>query len=705
MDEVVVAATRWDQNTRDVPMKITSLSPGEIRHQNPQTSADLLGVSGEVFIQKSQLGGGSPMIRGFATSRLLYQIDGIRMNTAIFRSGNIQNVISLDPYAMERTEILFGPGSVVYGSDAIGGVMVFQTLTPQLSFSDKTLVRGQATARHSSVNNELSAHADVNVGWNQWASMTSFSTFDFDHQLMGGHGPDEYLRPFYVQRQDSVDIVVTNEDTRLQRPSGYSQMNMMQKIRFVPAESWDLQYGFHYSETSKYARYDRHIRYRAGQPRYGEWDYGPQIWMMNNLTASHRANNSFYDQLTIRLAQQHFEESRIDRNINDAIRHHRVEDVEAYSLNLDFNVSLGSRGVLFYGAEIVTNDVTSVGTDEDIIAGVSEPGPSRYPQSTWDSYAAYLSYQHRVSDAFLVQAGARYNRFALDAVFDTTFYPFPFTTANLNDGALTGSLGCVFRPAEDWVISANAATGFRAPNVDDVGKVFDSEAGSVVVPNPNLAAEYAYNADLGIAKAFGEVVKLDLTGYYTSLQDAMVRRDYQLNGMDSIVYAGELSQVQAIQNAAMATVYGIQAGIEITVPSGFSLTSDFNYQVGEEELDDGTVSPSRHAAPWFGVSRLRFASTGFLMEFYAAYSGEKAYEDLPEEEKGKPEIYAVDPNGNPYSPGWYTLNVKVSCEFTDHLTLHAGIENLTDQRYRPYSSGIVSPGRNFVISLDMRGVF
>ncbi|MDP4587448.1 MAG: TonB-dependent receptor plug domain-containing protein, partial [Flavobacteriales bacterium] len=120
LETVVVSATRWRQNTGDVPSEITVISGKDVQLQQPQTAADLLGVSGKVFIQKSQQGGGSPMIRGFATNRLLYTVDGVRMNTAIFRGGNIQNVISLDPFAIERTEVLFGPGSVMYGSDAIG---------------------------------------------------------------------------------------------------------------------------------------------------------------------------------------------------------------------------------------------------------------------------------------------------------------------------------------------------------------------------------------------------------------------------------------------------------------------------------------------------------------------------------------------------------------------------------------------------------
>ncbi len=699
LDEVVISGTKWRQNANTVPSKIISIAPTDAILLNPQTAADLLGMSGKVFIQKSQQGGGSPMIRGFATNRLLYTVDGVRMNTAIFRAGNIQNVINIDPFATENTEVLFGPGSVIYGSDAIGGVMSFQTLTPQLSLTDNPLITGKAEARYSSANNEKTGHFDVNVGWKKWAMVTSISSWDFNHLRQGSNGPDDYIKPYYVQRQDSVDWVITQDDSLLQIPTAYSQINLMQKLRFTPNEKWDFQYGFHYSETSPYGRYDRHNRTKNGTARYAEWNYGPQLWMMNNLNISHTGNNIIYDGLTIRLAMQSFEESRIDRSLNKDIRNTQSEEVQAYSFNLDFNKSLGKKNTLFYGVEYVLNEVKSIGMLTDISINLSEAGPSRYPQSKWVSIAAYLNNALKVSDKFTLQAGLRYNQFILDAEFDTTFYPFPFTTANNNNGALTGSIGGVYRPTETWVINANFGTAFRAPNVDDLGKVFDSEPGTVTVPNPDLEAEYAYNFDLGIAKVFGELIKVDLTGYYTLLQNAIVRRDYQFNGQDSIPYDGEMSKVQANQNAAVANVYGIQAGLELKLPAGFNFSSDLNYQVGEEELDNGTTSPSRHAAPLFGVSRLIFKANKLNMQLNTMYQGERKYEDLAEEEKGKDELYAKDANGNNYSPSWYTLNFHAMFQITSNFILGAGIENITDQRYRPYSSGISGAGRNYVLSL------
>ena len=701
LDQIVVSATRWKQNKRDIPAKISSIGARDVALQNPQTAADMLGGSGEVFIQKSQQGGGSPMIRGFSTNRLLYTIDGVRMNTAIFRSGNLQNVISIDPFAIENTEIFFGPGSIIYGSDAIGGVMSFQTLTPRLSSTDKPLIAGKAVTRHGSANQEKTGHADFQVGWKKWAMASSFTSADYGDLRMGTKGPEEYLKHYYIQRQDNVDVVVRNDDPLVQRPTAYAQINLMQKIRFTPNERWDFQYGFHYSTTSSYSRYDRLLRLRNGLPRSAEWSYGPQVWQMHHLNVAHQGNNAWYDQMTLRLAHQFLEESRIDRDLNRTIRFNRVEKVDALSANLDFLKLLGTKYRFYYGVEAVVDQVHSTGTDENVLNGTVVEGPSRYPQSDWSSYAAYLNGQVKFSDKWLFQAGVRYSHFVLNADFSNNlaFYPFPYSTARINKGALTGSIGFVYDPAADWSLSANASTGFRSPNVDDLGKVFDSEPGFVLVPNPSLGAEYAYNAEMDVAKVFGDAVKIDLAVFYTVLNNALVRRNFTLNGRDSILYAGELSQVQAIQNAARTTVYGFQAGLEVKLAGGFRFSSQFNVQKGEEELDNGDKSPARHAAPWFGTSRLTYAANKLNMQVYLQYSGEVPYSRLPEEGRATDYIFAVDANGNPYYPGWYTLNYKAMYQFAEHLSLSAGVENLTDQRYRPYSSGLVAPGRNFILSL------
>ena len=197
----------------------------------------------------------------------------------------------------------------------------------------------------------------------------------------------------------------------------------------------------------------------------------------------------------------------------------------------------------------------------DNITGMTLPDASRYPDgSTWQSLAAYTSLQLKLFEKLSFQGGLRYNHILVDANFEDGFYDFPFTEANIDTGALTGSAGLAWNPNSVLGWRFNFGTAFRAPNIDDVGKVFDSEPGSVVVPNPDLKPEYATTGEVGVTLNFNNVFKLDLATYFTSLEDALVRRDFELDGETEIEYQGELSNVQAIQNAAKAEVYGFEGG-------------------------------------------------------------------------------------------------------------------------------------------------
>lgn len=700
-DEIIVTAARWQKSKSEVPEKISVIDKEEIAFQSPQTAADLLGVSGEVFIQKSQLGGGSPMIRGFATNRLLYTIDGIRMNTAIFRAGNIQNVISLDPFAIEGVEVLFGPGSVPYGSDAIGGVMNFRTMNPSFA-SDKPIeVNGGANVRYSTANQEKTGHFDFSISGKNWAALTSVSSHNFNNLRMGSHGPKDYLRTFYVTRMDSIDRIVANEDPHVQNPTGYQQINLMQKIRFSPKPQWDIQYGFHFSETTNYSRYDRLSETSIDKkPVFAVWDYGPQKWQMNHLEISHLNNFLLFDKMTIRMAHQFFEESRIDRRFN----HHRlrtqVEQVNAWSLNADFKKTMGTQDVE-YGLEAIRNDVLSRSSAVNILNGTPMQVADRYPQSNWQSYAAFANYQVKLSNKHLLQAGLRYNLFSIQSNFKRSleFYPFDFEQVQLQNAAVTGNLAYIYRPSTDCTIRAILANGFRAPNVDDMGKIFDFQVGEVVVPNYNLKPEYAYNAEVGIVKAFNDRLRLEFTAYYTLLQNAMVRRPISINGSDSIMFDGSMAKTFAVQNAAHATVFGFHSGFELKILPQLSLNSKVNYQRGKEEMDNGDISPSRHAAPWFGISRLTFKKDKVDIQLYSVYTGAVLYKNLNEEERNKTFLYAKDENGNPFSPAWFTINLKTQYYFSEKLWLSVGIENIGDLRYQPYSSGIAAPGRNVIMSI------
>jgi hemoglobin/transferrin/lactoferrin receptor protein len=701
LDEVVISASKFEQSKKEVPQKIVSIKSEDILFQNPQTSADLLQNSGQVFVQKSQLGGGSPMIRGFSTNRLMISVDGVRMNNAIFRGGNLQNVISIDPLSVQNTEVILGAGSVIYGSDAIGGVMNFYTQKPTLSSTDSLEVKTNLMARYATANREKTGHIDVNLGFKKWAFYTSVSYTDFEDLKMGKHGPDDYLRPEYVITQDGIDQVVQNDDPRLQRFTGYNQINLLQNVHYKADDRLSFDLGLHYSTTSDYPRYDRLIRYRDGHLRSAEWYYGPQRWFLGNFQLTKlSSHSSFYDKIKFTAAYQNFQESRIDRSFGSQTRRIRKENVDAISVNLDLEKSISDQSKVFYGMEYIYNRVGSEGKEENIADGTSQATATRYPDgSTWQSIAAYLSYKYKPNKKFTFQTGARYNHIIIkaDLTENNTFYNFPFSDADLNTGALTGTAGLSWEVNKLMQWKLNATTAFRAPNIDDVGKVFDSEPGSVVVPNADLKPEYAYGGELALALNFDNIVKLDLATYYTYLHNALVRRNFTINGESEIIYDGELSTVQAIQNASKAWIYGFEVGAEVNVSKSVQLTTQYSIVGGTEEDDAGMEVPVRHVAPAFGNAHLIWKNKQLKFDGYINFNGELSNNDLSPSVAGY--LFAEDENGNPYSPSWYTLNLRSQYKVNASTTLSATLENITNQRYRTYSSGIAAPGMNLIVAL------
>ncbi len=702
LNEIVVSASKWQERRQEVPAKIISIKPENIKLGNSQTSADIISDHGQIYVQKSQLGGGSPMIRGFSANKVLIVVDGVRMNNAIYRSGNLQNVISIDPNTIETTEIVLGPGSVMYGSDALGGVMDFHLLKPRLSTSDDVRFEGDAMTRFSSANQEGTWHASVNTGVGKWAIASAFSYSKFNDLKMGSHGPDEYLKKHYVIRKDGIDKVIENDDPEKQRFSGYSQRNFLQKIRFKPNNKWDLTYSFLYTETSDVPRYDRLVKEKAGKPVYAEWYYGPQKWMMNNISATFSGKKIIADHIKMIAAHQLYKESRYDRKLNSDKKRSQEEKVNVYTLNIDADKKINNKKTLYYGIEGVFNTINSVANKTSISTSKVSPTGSRYPDnSKYATAALYANYKYQIAKRMFLMAGARYSYINVNIPTPENSSDFPFLTndVSINMGALNGSAGLAYNPNNSTQLNLNLSSGYRAPNIDDLAKVFNYDDDAIVVPNSNLSPEYAYNAEVGITKTFIDRIQLSVCGFYTHLNNAMVKDDFTYNGKSVITEDdGTQVAVKALVNKDYANIYGISASVKADINSFMALKSDITYTDGEDK--DGYSL--RHVSPLFGSTHLFINSRKIKTDIYLNYHGEVSYDNLAPVEREKPQIYATDSNGNPYSPSWYTANIKVNYFVTKNIIVNAALENIFDKRYRTYSSGIVAPGRNFIIGLRLK---
>ncbi len=697
IQEVVVAASKWNEEHREVPLVIDKIMAQKARIYSPQTSADLLSANSKVFVQKSQLGGGSPMIRGFSANRVLLVVDGVRLNNAIYRGGNLQNVLSIDVNSVDNVEVIFGPGSVMYGSDALGGVMSYSTLHPE--FSDSLVkTKTNAMMRYSSANNEKTGSASLKILSKKWSSVTSLSNSYFGDLRMGSVGHPSYDRQFYVLNNGKQDSVVNNRDRNIQVGSAYSQFNILQKVAYKPNRNWQLDYNFYYSQASDVPRYDRLIQIKNNMPKYANWYYGPQKWLMNSLIVSNHKHNILYDELKATIAYQNYQESRHKRKLNKDILNQQLEEVNMASVNIDLYKRVGCSNTIYYGVEGLFNLVGSNANNLNIYDNTKTDAPSRYPDgSKYYSGSAYLTDKYYISEKWIANAGIRMNYSSVFAEFSKVYHNFPYENANNQNTALSGNMGLVLLPNMTSKISINLSSGFRAPNVDDLAKVFDSGMGTIVVPNPDLKPEQVYNIDLTFEKHLWKKFHILINGFYSYLDKAMVVSDYSFAGQDSIIYDDEMSKVLAVTNKDFAKIYGVQAGVDWRFYKNFIFKTSANYTKGH----DSQGYAIRHVAPFFGSTHIIYDNSKLIVDVYSNYNGRIVYDDLAQTERVKTHIYEEDKNGLPYAPEWQTYNLKFSYRINSIFSVTTGIENIFDVRYRPYSSGIAAPGRNFIISLRL----
>jgi hemoglobin/transferrin/lactoferrin receptor protein len=250
-------------------------------------------------------------------------------------------------------------------------------------------------------------------------------------------------------------------------------------------------------------------------------------------------------------------------------------------------------------------------------------------------------------------------------------------------------------PANRWRFALNGSTGFRSPNVDDMAKVFESAAGATLfVPNPNLKPEYTYNADLGITYFVDNKLKVEATGFYTWFRNAIIADKFNLNGQDSVLYNGKMTAVMANQNKAKAYLYGFNAAMTAKLNEYVSLYSAVTFTYGRYINSVGVEVPLDHIPPVFGKTSLMYQQKRFSSEVYALYNGWKRLQEYSP--SGEDNLVYATPQG---MPSWYTLNVRVGYKLNSNMSIQLALENIMDQNYRQFASGVSAPGRNFVVTL------
>ncbi|MFA5298757.1 MAG: TonB-dependent receptor [Lutibacter sp.] len=719
LEEVVLSASRGKEMRSRIAETVAIASRKEIEKLSPQTSADLLANLPGIKVQKTQMGGGSPVIRGMEANRVLLVVDGVRMNNAIYRTGHLQSSITVSPTILERTEIIYGPSSVIYGSDALGGVINYFTKNPEIN--QENTVNTSVFSRYSSANDEKTIHFDAALSFNKWATFTAVTYADFGDLEMGkkrNHGFDDWGKVFqYSNNTDSYynPVGVINTNPNLQKNSGYNQLDLLQKILIPLNKNSNITFNFQYSTSSDIPNFDNLAEVSNGKLRYAEAYYGPQNRFLAAANLHISPDYSWLGKGNLIFAFQQIEESRIERRMNSLDRFYRYENVDVYSLNGDFTVPLNKskNRNLSYGFEFTHNEVSSDAIGKEIaVSGNEITGftnefviQSRYPDggSQYSSAALYANYRQDISSKSILNTGIRFTSTFLKALWvDDTFITLPDMDIYSDNKAVSATIGYVYKPIVNWQINTLISSGFRSPNIDDIGKI-RYKNGKVTVPNIYLKPEYAYNAELGILRYFNEKKFLiSANAYYTLLHHYIARGDFEMNGKNTLEYDGVMAKTMANINNDNAYITGGTFSFQGFLFNHFKTNGSLTYTKGKSY---DKKLPLSSIPPLFGNLEVLYNFNKFQTGLNYRFNAVKKLNDYNLEEgiDNIEQTPIVAETGDYYgTPKWSTLNLNMNYQFSDKISISFRIDNIFDIHYKEFASSISAPGRNYVGSVLLK---
>ncbi|MGB0315732.1 MAG: TonB-dependent receptor [Flavobacteriaceae bacterium] len=721
LEEVILSVGRNAVTRKQIAEKVAVIDAQTIELQRPSTGADLVGLSPGVRIQKSQGGGGSPIIRGFEANRILMVVDGVRMNNAIYRSGHLQNAITVNPNTVERVEVIYGSSSVAYGSDALGGVIHYYTKSPLINSKEKS--RSSFSSDFSSANLGTVNSFSTELSFNKWASLTSISYSNFGDIRMGtrrAHGYANWgLTPFYSENSRSAYQAnpTLNENPNIQKNTAYNQLDLFQKFLVKLNDENQLVFNFQYSNSSDIPRYDKLIEQRSGTLRYAEWFYGPQKRILIAPQLKLFPQKRFMNSGRITFAYQNIDESRNSRAFESFIRKIQKENVQVWSLNGDFEFELNQKHSFSYGFEGTFNKVRSFAFGKELVVQQNEvvalkpstPFPTRYPSkgSTYDSFASFVNWIWDLNNELTVNFGMRFTNTNLEARWKEYYNINALLEAvNLDALALTQTLALTYRPTEKIQWNLILSNGFRNPNIDDVGKIRENN-GILVVPNPFLYPEYAYNFELGIKRYFDQSKNyLSLRGFSTLISRHIGRSSYIIFSdtttpdQATIRYNGEEVETYANNNLGNRYLYGGSLDGYYSLNTFLSLRGNFSFI---QAVKSEKYGPLPSISPAFGRIFIEYQKSNWLSYLSFEFSDNKnieAYSIGGEDGLEETPLLSENPLLYAGTPAWSELSWLAQYRWKKSTSFRIALENILDTHYRPFASGISAPGRNLKLGVN-----
>jgi outer membrane receptor protein involved in Fe transport len=672
LDDVVVSASRSPESGFDTSRSVSVVGEDQITEGRPRSVPEALWESTGVFVQATNFGGGSPIVRGMMGPQVLVVVDGIRLNNSTWRTGPVQYLNLIDPYMVQRVEVLRGPGSVLYGSDAMGGVLSVTLLQPVVA-KDGYDMGGRVAGRYSSADRGGQVHAGID-GSIPWAGALAAGTWGSSSDLVGGRGVGTQAYSGYDRAALRGGLVVPVDLRGL--GSGYA------KAGYFGARLDDVGRTDRLEANRNLQLYDNedHLTYlRLG------WT-SPLKQSTLSLTASLQ---SFFE----RKSDFTMSESLLDREKGS-----RDEvSVDTMGLDLDGETAfLHKRLILHYGGMWYRDWVSATRFGWTPGTPWVEGGLTAYPDgSSYDSSGGYVLLSGVPVSAgehsLHLSAGYRLHAMAATApgregVLDGTAVEFSHL-GHVAQGSVQ------YRLQNRLNVAVSFTQGFRSPNLQEAAMLGDTGK-FYHVPNPDLDPESVDSLELTVRGRM-DWLGWSVAGYHSWLKDLIKREDAVWEGQTEV----NGKPVAMNVNGRKGRLLGAEGEVFVHPLTGMRVGANLSYTHGVEELEDGGTQPLTRIPPLFGTVYVRQGGTLLgPWRWFAETSLRFALEQdrlSPEDEKDA----RIPEGGTPEFACW---SLRLGARRGETLSTVLVVDNLTNQKYKYHGSGVYSPGTNAVLSVDLK---
>ena len=645
---VIVTAQRSVEYADEAPTNFHFLNEAALENRTARSLAEaLIGTPG-VWMQKTNHGGGSPFLRGMTGNQVLLLLDGIRLNNSTYRFGPNQYFNTVDPFSLQQVEVVLGAGSVLYGSDALGGTVNLLSRTPKFSsngwkFNPSILLR----ARNSDM--EYTGRANLSASGKKLAFQTGFSWRDFGTLVGGG---------------DLGELVAT----------AYDERAFDAKLLLATGSNSQLTIAYNGLVQTDVGRYDQ-----VAQRGYDFYDFDPQERQMAYLRWENEPSSNWIERLEWTSAWQYSREVRKRKREESTSVRTDEDRITTLSSSALIHTRFSTTWTAVSGAELYYDDITSASNDFDLATNTRTNRRGLYPAVANALNVAIFSSHQLQFDHWKIQGGLRYNPFRL------WFTDPTFGDTDIRPSAIVGDLAINHYLNRKNVVHLALRSGFRAPNINDLSS-FGSFDFGVEVPSTDLASERNFVIEVGY-ETTSDRFGLQTALFRNRLFDLIERTPSTFMG--STTFEGQ--DVYKKVNVSEATIYGGELGCWAQIVENLLLSGQMSYTYGES-----AGRPMRRIPPLNGRLALSYQVPLANPEHHLDLSGAILFAtEQTRLSGGDISDHRIADGG---TPGWAYGRLRAAYSLKNwRVALVA--ENINNAAYRIHGSGVDGAGRHLVLEV------